>query len=65
VNDKFLDNQLGRGSEAGLMEDTTHIPNVRLPIPMSKHDRDRDPLFPDAPLWYTYNETTPPSREVQ
>jgi hypothetical protein len=65
VNDNFLDSQLGRRPEAGLMEDTTHIPNVRLLIPMSKHDRDRDPLFPDAPLWYTYNETTHPSREVQ
>jgi hypothetical protein len=56
VNDIFLNHQLGRGPEAGLMEDTPPL----LPS-MGNGDRDRDPLFPDAPLWYTYNQQSPPT----
>jgi hypothetical protein len=58
VNDIFLNHQLGRGPEAGLMEDTPPL----LPL-MGEQDRDRDPLFPDAPLWYTYNQHSPPTRD--
>ena len=58
VNDIFLNHQLGRGPEADLMEDTTPL----LPS-MGEQDRDRDPLFPDAPLWYTYNQQTLPARD--
>jgi hypothetical protein len=58
VNDIFLNHQLGRGPEAGLMEDTSPL----LPL-IGEQDRDRDPLFPDAPLWYTYNQHSPPTRD--
>jgi hypothetical protein len=56
VNDIFLNHQLGRGPEAGVMEDTPPL----LPL-IGEQDRDRDPLFPDAPLWYTYNQQSPPT----
>jgi hypothetical protein len=58
VNDIFLNHQLGRGPEAGSMEDTSPL----LPL-IGEQDRDRDPLFPDAPLWYTYNQHSPPTRD--
>lgn len=56
VNDIFLNHQLGRGPEAGLLEDTSPL----LPL-IGDQDRDRDPLFPDAPLWYTYNQQSSPT----
>jgi hypothetical protein len=28
---------------------------------MGEDVRDRDPLIPDAPLWYTYNQQSPPT----
>jgi len=58
VNDIFLNHQLGRGPEAGSMEDTPPL----LPS-MGNGDQDRDPLFPDAPLWYAYNQQSPPTRD--
>ena len=35
-------------------------------LPDNERDRDRDPLFPDTPLWYTYNQhphQSPPTRD--
>jgi hypothetical protein len=60
VNDIFLNHQLGRGPEAGSTEDTPPLLSS-----MGNGDRDRDPLFPDAPLWYTYNQQSPPTRDGQ
>jgi hypothetical protein len=74
ADDIFLNNFPRQQQRKG-SSDEDDSPPIRLaPLPPQSRsqgdlDRDRDPLFPDAPLWYTYNQhnqhTSPPTRGNQ